>query len=135
LVGTGDWDEEWELLASVPNGAEAGLGTSNMTEYRFDIDGVNKEYRFFRFEVLELCGVEDDRHVFQLAEFRVRGHAYKALPGDVNGDGKVNVTDVTTLVNMILGVIPKDQEHADLTGDGKINVSDVTALINNILGI
>ena len=24
--------------------------------------------------------------------------------GDVNGDGKVNVSDVTTLVNMILGV-------------------------------
>ncbi len=134
-VGTGDWDEEWELLATVNDGAAAGLGTSNMTEYRFGIDGVNKEYRFFRFEVLELCGVEDGKHVFQLAEFRVRGHAYKALPGDVNGDGKVNVTDVTTLVNMILGVIPKDQEHADLTGDGKINVSDVTALINIILGI
>lgn len=56
-------------------------------------------------------------------------------PGDVNGDGKVNVSDVTTLVNMILGVIPKDEEHADVNGDGKVNVSDVTALINIILGI
>ncbi|MBQ4138719.1 MAG: hypothetical protein II592_04165, partial [Muribaculaceae bacterium] len=27
------------------------------------------------------------------------------LKGDVNGDGSVNVTDVTTLVNIILGVI------------------------------
>ena len=55
--------------------------------------------------------------------------------GDVNGDGKVNVTDVTALVNMILGVIPKDEARADINGDGKVNVSDVTALVNIILGI
>ncbi|MBO4814300.1 MAG: dockerin type I repeat-containing protein [Muribaculaceae bacterium] len=57
------------------------------------------------------------------------------LRGDVNRDGKVNVTDVTALINMILGVIEKDMESADVNGDGKINVSDVTALINIILGI
>jgi hypothetical protein len=55
--------------------------------------------------------------------------------GDVNGDGKVNVTDVTTLVNMILGVIPKDMSRGNINGDDKLNVSDVTALINIILGI
>ena len=57
------------------------------------------------------------------------------LRGDVNRDGKVNVSDVTALVNMILGVVPKDMESADVNGDGKINVSDVTALINIILGV
>ena len=54
------------------------------------------------------------------------------LAGDVNDDEKVNVTDVTTLVNMILGVV---EIYADINGDGKVNVSDVTALINIILGI
>ncbi len=58
-----------------------------------------------------------------------------SLVGDVNGDGKVNVTDVTTLVNMILGVIPKDMERGNINGDDKINVTDVTALINIILGV
>lgn len=53
--------------------------------------------------------------------------------GDVNGDGKVNVSDVTTLINMILGVTPMDEARADVNGDGKVNVSDVTALINIIL--
>ncbi len=57
------------------------------------------------------------------------------LRGDVNGDGKVNVTDVTTLVNMILGVMPMNEARADMNSDGKVNVSDVTALINIILGI
>ena len=52
----------------------------------------------------------------------------------MNRDGKVNVSDVTALVNMILGVITKDEETADVNKDGKINVSDVTALVNIILG-
>ena len=56
------------------------------------------------------------------------------IKGDVNGDGKVNVSDVTALVNMILEVIPRDQERGDINGDGKVNVSDVTALVNIILG-
>ncbi|MBO4814015.1 MAG: CotH kinase family protein [Muribaculaceae bacterium] len=61
-------------------------------------------------------------------------HTYVS-PGDVNGDGGVNVTDVTTLVNMILHVVPVDLGMGDLNGDGKVNVSDVTTLINVILGI
>ena len=56
------------------------------------------------------------------------------VKGDVNGDGKVNVSDVTALVNMILGTIPKDPAHGDINGDGNVNVSDVTALVNIILG-
>ena len=55
------------------------------------------------------------------------------IHGDVNGDGAVNVSDVTTLVNMILGVIPKNEERADVDGNGTVNVSDVTALVNIIL--
>ena len=55
------------------------------------------------------------------------------LPGDVNGDGKVNVSDVATLINMILGMTPMDEALADVNGDGKVNVSDVSALINIIL--
>ena len=53
--------------------------------------------------------------------------------GDVNGDGKVNVSDVTALVNMILGVTTMDISRGDIDGNGKVNVSDVTALINLIL--
>ena len=55
--------------------------------------------------------------------------------GDVNGDGKVNVSDVTMLINMILGITPVDAARADLNGDTKVNVSDVTSLINIILGV
>lgn len=53
--------------------------------------------------------------------------------GDVNGDGKVDVSDVTALINMILGTTPADLEVADINADGILDVTDVTALINEIL--
>lgn len=57
------------------------------------------------------------------------------LIGDVNGDGTVNVSDVTILVNHILNIpgtsliIP----NGDANGDGTVNVTDVTGIVNIIL--
>ena len=56
------------------------------------------------------------------------------LKGDINGDGIVNVTDVTALINTILGTASYSQDVCDINGDGVMNVTDVTALINLILG-
>ncbi len=55
------------------------------------------------------------------------------ITGDVNGDGRINVSDVAALINMILGLETMNQSSADVNGDGKVNVSDVSALINIIL--
>ena len=57
------------------------------------------------------------------------------MPGDVNSDGRVNVSDVSALINMILGITAMDQTAGDVNGDGRVNVSDVSALINIILGV
>ena len=54
--------------------------------------------------------------------------------GDVNGDGRVNVSDVSALINMILGTQSMNTTTGDVNGDSKVNVSDVSALINLILG-
>ena len=43
-----------------------------------------------------------------------------------------DVTDVTLLVNMILGVEQPDMAY-DFNGDGELNVSDVSSLVNIIL--
>ena len=53
--------------------------------------------------------------------------------GDINLDGNVEVSDVTTLVNMIANGETANLELADINADGKVNVSDVTALVNIIL--
>ena len=58
-----------------------------------------------------------------------------AMKGDVNIDGRVNVADVTALINYILSGRDDGLNlwAADMNNDGNINIADVTALINYIL--
>ena len=58
------------------------------------------------------------------------------LPGDVNADGIVNVTDVSCVINVILGLQSSTfyEQRGDVDHNGVINVGDVTTLINHILG-
>ena len=51
--------------------------------------------------------------------------------GDVNGDGYININDVTALVNYLLTDEGLDQyqlEAADFNQDGYVNINDVTAI-------
>ena len=58
------------------------------------------------------------------------------LKGDVDGDGKVDVTDVNIVVNIILGKDNADNYdgRANVNGVGSVDVSDVNAIVNIILG-
>ena len=63
------------------------------------------------------------------------GGTPSVLIGDVNGDGSVNVTDITALINAVLnedfsGIV---FANSDMDGNGIINVTDVTELINRVL--
>ena len=53
--------------------------------------------------------------------------------GDIDGDGEINVGDVTALINKLLNAASFDDEVCDINGDGEANVTDVTSLINMIL--
>ena len=55
-----------------------------------------------------------------------------AGPGDSNGDGVINVSDVTSLIDLLLSGedVPA---WVDVNGDGVVNVSDVTTLIDQLL--
>ena len=56
--------------------------------------------------------------------------------GDVNGDGRVNVSDISALVNEILtGPTEQNFLNDDVNEDSKVNVSDISTNINKILGI
>lgn len=56
-------------------------------------------------------------------------------PGDIDGDGVLNVNDVTGLIDIILEGTAniEDNPAADVNGDGIINVADVTTLIDMLL--
>jgi hypothetical protein len=55
--------------------------------------------------------------------------------GDVNGDGVMSITDVTALIDVLLGheVGSFYYESADLNSNGRIDIGDVTTLIDNLL--
>lgn len=56
----------------------------------------------------------------------------KNLPGDLNGDSKVNGTDLVTLANIVLGQ-SEETNAADINGDGEINGTDLVVLSNIVL--
>ena len=55
--------------------------------------------------------------------------------GDVNNDGVIDVTDVTMLINRVLGTKSTNfhESVADMNGDTVLDVTDVTLLINKVL--
>ena len=57
------------------------------------------------------------------------------LRGDVNGDGSVNISDVTALIDYLLSGNASgiNLSGADTNQDNSINISDVTALIDYLL--
>lgn len=70
--------------------------------------------------------------------FKNFGTVYNAVKetgatGDINGDGAINSSDVTALINKILSLAEYTDAACDINGDGVVNVSDVTALIDLIL--
>jgi hypothetical protein len=52
-------------------------------------------------------------------------------PGDVNGDGEVNIADINALIDLIL--TGDGSGAGDVNGDGEINIADINAVIDIIL--
>ena len=56
------------------------------------------------------------------------------VPGDVNGDGQVTASDITSLYSIILNNDWSYAVNADQNGDGEITAADITAVYNVLLG-
>ena len=56
--------------------------------------------------------------------------------GDVNGDGTVNITDVTILINAVMSEDFTNiyLSNADVDDSGNHNITDVTLLITSVMG-
>ena len=64
---------------------------------------------------------------------------YAAMPpdgpqpvlGDVNGDGEVNISDVSCIIDLILsGTV---SPAGDVNGDSEVNITDINMVIDIIL--
>ena len=58
-----------------------------------------------------------------------------SIPGDANGDGTIDVTDIVGIANSILGRASEsfDAVAADVNGDGSVDVTDIVVTANIIL--
>lgn len=56
--------------------------------------------------------------------------------GDVNGDGEINIGDVSGLVNIVLGGFANydTRQRADVNYDDEANISDISSLVAYLLG-
>ena len=92
--------------------------------------------------VLEFCvnGNDDNGNTFTLNN---GGENYKILfsdnlassvkKGDVNEDGKVDISDIVAVINQIAGTA--EYVGADVNEDDKVDISDIVAIINIIAGM
>ena len=53
------------------------------------------------------------------------------IPGDVNVDGDVDVTDVVSMINFVLAA--DDEAYLDVKGDNKVNGADIVATANYVI--
>ena len=53
------------------------------------------------------------------------------VPGDVNGDGEVNIADVNAVIDVLLS--DGNNPRADVNNDGEVTIADVNTLIDIIL--
>ena len=74
--------------------------------------------------------------------FQIIGDAVIEIPGDVNGDGEVNIGDTNSVVVIIINGGSQghtrpdgknEAEFADINDDGEINIADLNAIIDMIL--
>ena len=52
---------------------------------------------------------------------------------DINGDGEVNIADVNSLIDIILGGLDYSDGLSDVNKDGEVNIADINAITDMIL--
>ena len=82
----------------------------------------------------EWCGLS---HVIKDGKIIYKGMRYRpVVPGDVDGDGEVTLSDVSSVTDIVVMGGNTGHNHtpaADVNGDGEITIADVNAIINMIL--
>ena len=65
-------------------------------------------------------------------------HYVTAEAGDINEDGKINVSDVLFMKRLFISsgnITPAQTKLADINGDGKVNAKDLLKLRKQLIGV
>ena len=128
-LGEGMTLEGMQRYWMVPDelGAVSDGGTrvqSMNVEYGVDAEG-NEEVTLFIFKCY------NGMAVYKIGPNVYGDEPQPVKPGDVNGDGEVNIADVNAVIDMILS--NKPSASGDVNRDGEVNIADVNAVLDMIL--
>ena len=82
------------------------------------------------------CTATDSSRHYKLTTINIQGSEF--VPGDVNGDGTIDVLDVTLAMRQALELIelnPEQKTAADVNKDGLVDVIDVVLIMRSALGL
>ena len=65
--------------------------------------------------------------------FNEEGSEEETLAGDADGNGTVDVNDITLIVKYLLGEsVTINMTNADYNQDGNVDVADIIAIVNKL---
>ncbi len=126
-------DTIWVLLENFTND---GLGSSNVEYARVDQPLTGMEGKKFQVR-FRAHGINSySINGWGLDDILIQGEENLLIQGDANCDGIVNILDLVSVVNYVVGLNPSPFcfENADINADGKVNVLDAVGIVNIILG-
>ena len=122
-------------LNATETGNEAYRLIQGITDKFYTVENLTAEGTFlYKVKALYIDGTESDWSNIEEVTLFQNGPEF-AL-GDVNHDGVVDISDVTDLIDYLLGTgAPIFTENADIDADEEISINDVTDLIDMLLGV
>jgi len=73
-------------------------------------------------------------HSIQIKSLDRTGDVNTGKKGDVNGDGTVDVADITSVISIMAGSAAIAHSAADVNGDGSVDATDITTIISIMAG-
>ena len=115
------WDSNWQTVGDTINISESQRLTTNVVRsynggeevyVRAYLAGGNSKVGFYDIYIANNPNEE----------------AEPAIKGDVNGDGTVDVADISSIISVMAGTASYDD--ADVNGDGSVDVADISSVIS-----
>ena len=129
------WNNDWTTFNSTYRyGPSSTTTITTGTQYSTAKRNNNASY-YFTGDGSDYLFTFDGDHLTFIIE-KIESMPSSSL-GDANDDGIVSISDVTTLIDYLLGtdVNPFNRVNADVNQDEVISISDVTSLIDKLLSI
>ena len=114
--------------------AEAAIRSKSTLYWMLDL----KNTQPAKFRIYERAGHKtsatyvDDFTLYYTGE--EGGPVVPPIPGDVNGDGEISISDINAIIDVLLGSSNSELiRRADVNGDGEVSISDINAVIDLLL--